>query len=90
MIIKKEHFDKEKTQKWFYFFVLINGYKVGDVIPNYAYQLWNTKQWLDFKKQNGYSEDCILYYIENWHERFTLFLQAQLPNGTVGEMIGGD
>lgn len=81
MRIKTVHFDLEKTQEWFYLFLLINGYEIGEEIPNHAYTLWNSRQWQEFKRQNGYAENVILHHIENWEERFTSFLKAQLPIG---------
>lgn len=79
MQIKAEHFDANETQEWFILFLRIEGYRIGDEISNNDYLIWNRKQWQVFKKQNGYAENHILHHIENWEERFTLFLEAQLP-----------
>lgn len=78
MRIKAEHFDSIKTQKWFRLFLRIEGYRIGDDIKKHEYQLWNSKQWQVFKRQNGYAENTILHHIENWEERFTVFLEAQI------------
>ena len=80
MIIKAEHFDAKETQLWFRLFLQIEGHQIGDEISNNDYLIWNRKQWQSFHKQNDYPENQILHHIENWEERFTLFLKAQLPS----------